>query len=125
MFENAVPVIRVSDSRVAEAFYCNALGFRILSSWRPDEAKADPCYMTLVRDGARLHVHSFRSGATGESAVYIHVDDVDALHAELTAKGIAVGDLLDQTWGTRETGVRDADRNIITFGERRPKQARR
>jgi uncharacterized glyoxalase superfamily protein PhnB len=120
MFESAIPVIRVSDSTVAEAFYCNALGFRVSASWRPDEANADPCYMTLVRDGARLHVHSFQSGAMGASAVYVFVDDVDSLYAELIAKGVPVGAPLDQTWGTREIGVRDTDRNIVTFGERRP-----
>jgi uncharacterized glyoxalase superfamily protein PhnB len=123
MFESAIPVIRVSGSRAAEAFYCHALGFRVSASWRPDETKADPCYMTLVRDEARLQVHSFQSGAMGESAVYVFVDDVDLLYAELISKGVPVSAPLDQTWGTREIGVRDADRNIVTFGERRPTQA--
>jgi len=38
------------------------------------------------------------------------------LHAELVAKGvvIAVGPV-DQTWGTREMYVRDADGNCLRF----------
>jgi catechol 2,3-dioxygenase-like lactoylglutathione lyase family enzyme len=122
MLELAVPVIRVSDSKTAEAFYCGGLGFRVAAAWRPDGAKSDPCYMTLVRDGAQLHVHSFQSGASGESAVYVFVDDIDALYAELVAKGLAVQAPIDQSWGTREIGLRDADRNIVTFGQRRPTQ---
>ena len=37
MFQTAIPVIQVSGSVAAEEFYCNALGFTLLSSWRPDE----------------------------------------------------------------------------------------
>lgn len=120
MFETAIPVIRVSASVAAEEFYCKRLGFALLSSWRPDETKEDPRYMTLAREGARLHVHSFPSGgALGGAAVYVFVDDVDALYAELISKGVSVGSPpIDQTWGTREIGIRDADRNIVTFGQR-------
>lgn len=120
MFQTAIPVIRVSASIAAEEFYCKRLGFTLLSSWRPDETKEDPRYMTLAREGARLHVHSFPSGGTlGAAAVYVFVDDVDALYAELISKGVSVGNPpIDQTWGTREIGIRDADRNIVTFGQR-------
>ena len=119
MFQTAIPVIRVSSSAAAEAFYCKGLGFTILASWRPDQTKDDPCYMTLACDDARLHVHSYQSGASGTSAVYIFVDDVDSLYAELISKGVPVsGPPVDQSWGTREIGVRDPDRNILTFGQR-------
>src|SRR5438034_6953508 len=86
MFQTAIPVIQVSGSVAAEEFYCKGLGFKLLSSWRPDETKADPRYMTLVRDGARLHVHSFQSGKAGAGAVYVFVDDADSLYAELDRK---------------------------------------
>jgi uncharacterized glyoxalase superfamily protein PhnB len=44
------------------------------------------------------------------------VDDVDALHAELAANDVTI-DLppTDQTWGTREMYVKDADRNTLRF----------
>ena len=119
MFQTAIPIIQVSGALAAREFYCNALGFTLLASWRPDETKDDPTYMTLARDEARLHVHSFRSGTTGAGAVYVFVDDVDALYAELVAKGVSIsGAPIDQTWGTREIAVRDADRNVVTFGQR-------
>jgi uncharacterized glyoxalase superfamily protein PhnB len=120
MFQSAIPVIQVSGSIAAEEFYCKGLGFTLLSSWRVDEAKDDPRYMTLARDGARLHVHSFQSGTAGASAVYILVDAVDSLYAELMSNGVTVsGPPIDQEWGTREIVVRDTDRNVVTFGERR------
>ena len=119
MFQTAIPVIQVSSSVAAQEFYCSGLGFTLLSSWRPDESKDDPRYMTLARDGARLHVHSFQSGTVGAGAAYVFVDDVDALYAELLSSGVSVsGPPIDQTWGTREIVVRDADRNVVTFGQR-------
>jgi uncharacterized glyoxalase superfamily protein PhnB len=120
MFQTAIPVIRVSNSLAAEAFYCKGLGFTLLSSWRPDETKDDPRYMTLARDEARLHVHSFEGGTVGAGAVYVFVDDVDSLYAELISNGVLVsGPPIDQEWGTREIAVRDVDRNVLTFGQRR------
>ena len=120
MFQTAIPVIQVSGSIAAKEFYCGGLGFTLLSSWRPDQSRDDPRYMTLARDGARLHVHSFQSGGVGAGAVYVFVDDIESLYAELMSNGVSVsGPPIDQEWGTREIVVRDADRNIVTFGERR------
>jgi uncharacterized glyoxalase superfamily protein PhnB len=119
MFQTAIPVIRVSNANTAETFYCKALGFTLLSSWRPDRTKDDPRYMTLARDEARVHVHSFQGGTVGDAALYVFVDDVDSLYAELMSKGVVVsGPPIDQEWGTREIAVRDADRNVLTFGQR-------
>ena len=121
MLKTAIPVIHVSDSVKAEDFYCKGLGFNLLSSWRPDGTVNDPRYMVLARDGAHLHLTSFRDGVVGTwtSTVYVFVEDVDALYGELIAKGISMlSPPVDQTWGTREIGVRDVDRNVITFGQR-------
>ena len=117
MLKKAVPEIHVSNSIAAKDFYSTKLGFDCVSSWRPDETKDDPCYMTFVRDGARLNVTSFRDGVTGAS-VYVFVDDVDALHAEFERNGTPnLGPLVDQTWGTREFGVMDPDQNKLRFGQ--------
>jgi uncharacterized glyoxalase superfamily protein PhnB len=119
VFQTAIPIIRVSGSIAAQEFYGKGLGFTLLSSWRPDETKPDPCYMTFARDGAQLHVHSFRSETVGAAAVYVFVDNVDALYAELMSRGILVsGPPIDQTWGTREIVLRDPERNVLTFGQR-------
>jgi uncharacterized glyoxalase superfamily protein PhnB len=119
VFQTAIPVVQVSGSLAAQEFYCKGLGFTLVSCWRPDQTIDDPCYMTLARDGAQLHVHSFQSATVGAGAVYMVVDDVDTLYAELLSRGVSVsGPPIDQTWGTREIAVRDADRNVVTFGQR-------
>ncbi len=97
MFKLAIPVMHVHSSIAAEAFYCRRLGFRREFAYRVDESKPDPCYMGLV-------------------PVRFEVDDVDALHAELVEKGVRIDTgPVDQTWGTREMYVKDADGNSIRF----------
>jgi uncharacterized glyoxalase superfamily protein PhnB len=112
----AIPLVHVSNSAAAQAFYCERLGFRREFAHRGDEAKADPCYMGVSRDGVWLHVSSFSGDGVAGGVVNLIVEDVDALHAEFVKKGvpIAVGPV-DQTWGTREMYVKDADGNCVRF----------
>ncbi len=115
MFRTAIPVLHVTSSAEAEEFYCGKLGFSREFSYRPGD-DLDPCYLGLVRDQARIHLSSFRGDSAAGASVYLFVDDVDGLHAELLSRGVLV-DLppTDQSWGNREMYVRDADRNKIAF----------
>lgn len=116
MFKLAIPVLHVSNSAAAEDFYCKQLAFRREFAYRVDAAKADPCYMGLTRDGASLHVSSFSGDGVSGGVVFLIVDDVDALHGELVAKGVAIDlEPTDQTWGNREMYVKDSDGNSIRF----------
>ncbi len=116
MFKRAVPVLYVNSSVEAEEFYCKRLGFRQEFAYRVDQSKADPCYMGLVRDNAWLHISSFSGDGVSRGVVRIEVDDVDGLHAELVEKGVRIDTgPVDQTWGTREMYVKDADGNSVRF----------
>jgi catechol 2,3-dioxygenase-like lactoylglutathione lyase family enzyme len=111
----AIPVIHVSSAEAAAAFF-RALGFEQQFVYRADPTRVDPSYMGFTRDDAQLHVSSF-AGVSG-LAVFIWVDDVDALREEFVAKGIPIIGPFDQTWGTRELSVRDSDSNTFCFGQR-------
>ena len=116
MFKRAIPVLHVGSSVAAEAFYCARVGFQRRFAYRVDEAKDDPCYMGLMRDGVWLHLSSFSGDGVAGGVVYVVVDDVDALHAEFTAKAVPIDlEPTDQTWGNREMYVRDPDRNSLRF----------
>ncbi|MGA8345182.1 MAG: VOC family protein [Candidatus Sulfotelmatobacter sp.] len=116
MLKLAIPLLHVSSSNVAEEFYCKRLGFRREFAHRVDDAKPDPCYMGLSRDGIWLHVSSFSGDGISGGVVTLLVDDVDALHAELVAKDVRI-DLapVDQTWGSREMYVKDPDGTCLRF----------
>jgi len=115
MFKVAIPVFHVSSSIAAEEFYCNRLGFRLESTYRPF-SNIDPCHMSLVRDDARLHVSSFSGDSVSGGVVYLRVDDINGLHEELLQKNVRIDTgPIDQEWGNREMYVKDSDGNSIRF----------
>jgi len=115
-FSQAVPVLHVSDASAAEQFFCGQLGFLRTFAYRPDPARANPCYLGVARDDALLHLSSFDGDGRPGSVVYLIVDDIDQLHGELLERGVAI-DMppTDQSWGNREMYIRDLDGNRIRF----------
>jgi catechol 2,3-dioxygenase-like lactoylglutathione lyase family enzyme len=116
MLRLAIPVLHVSDAVAAEDFYCNLLGFQGQFAYRVDEAKPNPCYMGLRRDGVELHVSSFSGDGVSGGVAFLLVDDLDGLHAELVARGVPVAlQPTNQSWGNREMYINDVDGNSIRF----------
>jgi predicted enzyme related to lactoylglutathione lyase len=76
-------------------------------------------YATATRDDIKLHFHltADHDPMTQGGAVYISVDDADALHAEWSAAGVdALDDLWDPGFGVWEAAHTDPDGNKIRFG---------
>ena len=120
MIKLAIPVLHVSSSVAADDFYGSRLGFQREFAHRPDATRPDPCYMGFKRDGIQIHVSSFSGDGVAGGVVNLIVDDVDALHREFVQKNVTIDTgPLDQSWGTREMYVMDADRNSIRFQQRR------
>jgi hypothetical protein len=98
MFKLAIPVLHVSGAATAEEFYCNRLRFHQEFAYRIDDARSDPCYMGLTRDGVELHVSSFSGDGVYGGAVFLLVEDVDALHEDLgIGKLLKIRDLTEST----------------------------
>jgi len=107
-------VFTVRDVAGSLAFYTDRMGFAVQFGMGDP-----PTYAIVERETVSLHLMpaSQDPSGLGTSAIYVYVDDVDALHAELVAMGcpieIAPGDF---SYGMRETSLRDPDGNRITFG---------
>lgn len=117
MLKVAIPLLHVSNSAAAEEFYCDRLGFTREFAHRANDAKPDPCYAGVSRDGVWLHLSSFSGDGVFGGVANLLVDNVDTLHAEFLAEGVQVdpGHPVDQTSGTREMYVRDPDGNKLRF----------
>jgi catechol 2,3-dioxygenase-like lactoylglutathione lyase family enzyme len=116
MLERAIPVLHVADSTASETFYCKHLGFHPEFAYRIDDTKPDPCYMGLIRDSVSLHISSFSGDAVPGGVVYLRVDDLDSLHAEFVANGVAIAlEPTEQSWGNREMYIKDPDGNTLRF----------
>ena len=84
-------------------------------------------YATASRDGIDLHFHLSpeHDPARQCGAIYLAVDDADALHAEWVKAGVGeMGDLWDPGFGVWEAVHTDPDGNLIRFGSTLPDQPR-
>jgi uncharacterized glyoxalase superfamily protein PhnB len=112
------PVFVVKDLPRAVEHYRDVLGFAVRFTY------GEPVLYTGVeRDALVLHLQA--AGRTkrqpGQSSVYVFVSDVDALHAELKAKGALVqGEPQDYPYGMRDFSINDPDGNQLSFGMETP-----
>jgi hypothetical protein len=106
---SVAPILPTSDLDAMRRHY-EQLGFSVRLH-RDD-------YGTASRDGINLHFRltpAHEAAAAG--AVYLAVDDADALHAEWLAAGLGeTGDLFDPGFGVWEAAHTDGDGNLIRFG---------
>jgi uncharacterized glyoxalase superfamily protein PhnB len=123
MITSAIPVVAVSDSTRAEDYYCRVLGFAKMSAYPADAQAPDPRYIGVARDGVWIHLQSYKPERAGHTDAFLWVTDVDAFHGEVSARGATIQlPPTDQTWGTRETGIRDPDGNVLIFAARRAQE---
>ena len=103
-----MPIFQVADGRAAASWY-ERLGFHVVDEHRfaPDL----PLYLFLRRgDDVWLHLSEHAGDATPGTLVYLYVDDVDAVAAELgTIPELAY-------YGMREIEVTDPDGNRLRIG---------
>ena len=110
-----IPILRIFDEAKAREFYVDFLGFTV--DWEHRFEPALPLYLQVSRDGCVLHLSEHHGDACPGAALRIACDDIDAFHAELTARqyGYARPGIEDAPWGTRELTVRDPFGNRLSF----------
>ncbi|MAM63922.1 glyoxalase superfamily protein [Maritimibacter sp. UBA3975] len=111
----AVPILRSFSEGEARDFYLRYLGFDVLFEHR--FAPEAPLYMGLRLGNCEIHLSEHHGDASPGSAVRIEVSDIDAFHAEITARGHARlrPGIEDQSWGAREVNLRDPFGNRLVF----------
>jgi hypothetical protein len=79
-----VPILRIFDTALAVNFYCDYLGFG--RDWEHRFEPDLPAYIQVRRSDVVLHLSEHYGDGSPNTAVWIPVDDVDALHQELITK---------------------------------------
>lgn len=119
MIRQIVPLFFTTDFPGTLAYYKDKLGFECLGTWHDP-----PVYAIIARDQHAIHFRGAEPPAANPDKyadelldAYIHVEDVDALHAEYAAKGVEFTRELGNTpWNSREFVVKDCDGRLLAFG---------
>ena len=114
------PVLVVSDMTASIAYWRDRMGFEVVGTFK------DPPVMAFV---ARSGVEFMLQGNGANSVpgtnrnhmsmvwdAHVWVDDADALHADMKARGATVTDPVNTFYDNREFEVTDPDGYIIAFG---------
>jgi len=116
-----IPVLMSRDVGLSLQFYAK-LGFDL--DFKDDIAH--PRYAGISRDGVALHLQwqdaVHWQNMLDRPAYRFAVRDLDGLHADFTARGVATPDgaspwarPANTPWGTREFHLRDQDGNCLQF----------
>jgi catechol 2,3-dioxygenase-like lactoylglutathione lyase family enzyme len=107
-FENSQPIFRVDDMNASVHFYVDLLGFKNVA-WGTEE------FTSVSRDRAEIFLCR-RDQGRGAAWAWIGVDDAEALHEELKARGVAIRMPPTSFSWALEMHVEDPDGNVIRFG---------
>jgi len=112
---NVVPMIHVPDVRAAAEWYAS-IGFTIERT-NSDDGEMNWALATFGDTAVMFNEGGRPSDAhRREVDLYVTVDDVDAVHAQLKDRVEIVEPLYDAFYGMREFIIRDLNRFWITFG---------
>jgi catechol 2,3-dioxygenase-like lactoylglutathione lyase family enzyme len=115
----AVPIMRIFDAHKAREFYVDFLGFKFdwieETDWKPGPR---PLYTQISRGELVLHLSEHHGDASPGSNAYVMVNDIDALHGELSGKNYTYNkpDIEKVAWG-RSLQVYDPFGNRLRFTE--------
>lgn len=114
-FDQTTPILRSFDEAKAREFYVDFLGFAV--DWEHRFEPGLPLYMQLSRGDCVLHLSEHHGDCCPGAAMRIRVSDIDAFHAELSAKHYAYArpGIDDTPWGSRDVSVTDPFGNRLTF----------
>lgn len=112
---STTPILRIFDEAKAREFYVGFLGFAV--DWEHRFEPGMPLYFQVTRGGCTLHLSEHHGDCSAGAAMRIQVENIEELHAELSAKQYkyARPGLQDMPWGTRDMTVHDPFGNRLTF----------
>lgn len=114
MQQRVFPQLRMTSWDRSRSFYVDKLGFKV--DWEHRFEPGFPMFTQVSRDGLSLFLTEHAGDCQPGGAVYLVVDDVDALYREIGSRGVQPqGGPEDTPWGRREMMIIDPDGNRLRF----------
>jgi len=121
------PLLQVFDMATSLRFYCDVLGFQIVTT-DPNTAAPNHNWVWLRLNGIELMLNTAyeyderpasydprRVAAHRDTALYFGAPDVDAVYAQLRAKGVEVEEPRIAPYGMKQVYLRDPDGFELCF----------
>ena len=115
-------VLAVPDIERSAGYFRDALGFRISWGDAPDWRLVERDSVRIMLGECPTDMPAAEIGSHGWFG-YLELDDVDAFHAEILARGAISTAPKDQPYQMREIVVTTIDGHRIVFGQRRTPSA--
>lgn len=112
VFHAVTPRLPVANVEELLAFYVGSLGFRLGWTWGEPATHANVC-----RNEVSLDLISVPKGREGTAMAYVEMSGVDAYHAELAGRNVAITAVQNRAYGMRDFEVVDPCGNRIAFGQ--------
>jgi len=108
--ERAIPILPADNLGVARAFYVSGLGFDVLFEVSDDGVQG---LLGVARGSIQLTLDSPMNGHGRNACVSLEVNDVDAYHAEWSARVTVLREPRNEPWGARTFDLLDPFGNTI------------
>lgn len=125
VIDSATPLLQVFDMPTSIGFYCDVLGFEIVST---SQAGSEFDWALLQLNGVYLMLNTAyekesrpagpdptRIAAHEDAAIFFQCADVDAAYAHLCSKGLKVKPPAIQAYGMKQLYVTDPDGFSLCF----------
>ncbi len=96
-----IPIIRIFDEEKAREFYLGFLGMSL--DWEHRFEAGAPIYMQVSRENLVLHLSEHSGDCTPGSKVFVHTNELEELHQEITSRGYKYNrpEIATAPWGSR------------------------
>lgn len=113
-----VPLLFVEDIARSAEFYHHQLGFDLVNKWEP-EGKLAWCRLERAHSAIMLQQAEAEDGPAESRGhgvgFFFHCDDADALHAELTDRGLLIDHPKVAFYGMKQVFLLDPDGYELCF----------
>lgn len=119
-----IPILRIFSVEKAREYYLDYAGFHL--DWEHRFEPTAPLFMQVSRDGLILHLSEHYGDGSPGTCFHVEFEGVEALHAELSAKGYAYWrpGITKTFYGTPRLTLLDPFGNKLYLGEPEPPGAK-
>lgn len=112
--KSITPILNTSDLAALLTFLQEKVGFQFLWDVKAD-GTGEAMYAGVSYEGSEVHVNQAES-TPKEMTIYLQVEDVDELYAQLKEKGAEPTEPEDQFYGMRDISITGPEGTLIGFG---------